>query len=219
MDTINFNLKHTVFHNDLYNYAEKPLLAVNKFLNCRNINIKNELNPSPYCSQDERPYKCNDKYNKIIIALRYNRTIKQITEDNPIDLNPKYHKFLITKIELDKKIRDGIDEIISDYCKIEEPNCFDRSDKKPKLIGARKIEKALATYIENQLVIIKNYYDEAKIDSIENKKAQIKCKMYEPFKCECGYEGIYANKNRHIKTLLHLKKLIKVVENELELKN
>ena len=38
--------------------------------------------------------------------------------------------------------------------------------------------------------------------------------MYEDFKCECGYEGIYAHKNRHLKTTSHLKRLLNKLENE-----
>ena len=158
MEDISFNLKHTIFHKDLYDYKKKPLLAIHKFLNCRNVNIKRPLNESPYCSQDERPYKCNDKYNKIILALRYDRNINQVSEHNPINLDEKYHKFLIQKRELDKDIREGIDEIISDYCKIEEPTNLNRTDKKAKLIGRRKIERALADYIESLLIHIKTYY-------------------------------------------------------------
>jgi len=216
MEHITFNLKHTIFDKDLYNYKKKPLLAIHKFLNCRNINIKEPLNESPYSSQHERPYKCNDKYNKIILALRYNRTINEVSDLNPINLDEKYHKFLIQKRELDKDIRQGIDEIVSDYCKIEEPTKFNRSDKKPKLIGRRKIEKALADYIESLLIYIKTYYDE-EINKSKNKKKQlVKDKLYEPFQCECGYIGLYANKNRHIKTKLHIKRLISKLENEEE---
>ena len=97
MEDITFNLKHTIFHKDLYNYKKKPLLAIHKFLNPRNVNIKEPLNESPYSSQDERPYKCNDKYNKIILALRYDRIINQVSDHHPINLNEKYHKFLIQK--------------------------------------------------------------------------------------------------------------------------
>ena len=216
MEDITFNLKHTIFHKDLYNYKKKPLLAIHKFLNPRNVNIKEPLNESPYSSQDERPYKCNDKYNKIILALRYDRIINQVSDHHPINLNEKYHKFLIQKRELDKDIRDGIDDIVSDYCKIQEPTRLNRSDKKPKLIGRRKIEKALADYIEKKLVDIKSYYDECKEVSDELKKERINKKMYEDFNCECGYKGIYANKNRHLKTQLHIKRLINKLEKEEE---
>ena len=214
MEDITFNLKHSIFHKDLYDYKNKPLLAIHKFLNCRNVNIKRPLNLNPYCSQDERPYKCNDKYNKIILALRYNRNINQVSDHNPIDLPEHYHKFLVHISDIDKEIREGIDDIVSDYCKIKEPSHFNRSDKKPKILGRRKIERALADYIESLLIDIKTYYDE-EINKSKNKKKQlVKDKLYEPFACECGYIGLYANKNRHIKTKLHLKKLINKLDTE-----
>ena len=118
--------------------------------------------------------------------------------------------------DIDKEIKEGINDIISDYCKIEEPTRLNRSDKKPKLIGRRKIEKALADYIEKKLIDIKSYYDECKEVSDELKKERINKKMYEDFNCECGYKGIYANKNRHLKTQLHIKRLINKLENEEE---
>jgi len=215
MEDITFNLKHTIFHKDLYDYKKKTVSALGLFINPRNVNMKEPLNESPYCSQDERPYKCNDKYNKIILALRYDMNINQLSEKNPINLNEKYHKFLVPKRELNKEIRDGIDDIIIDYCKIEEPTKFNRSDKKSKLIGRRKIEKALSYYIESLLIDIKTYYDE-EINKSKNKKKQlVKDKLYEPFACECGYIGLYANKNRHIKTKLHIKKLINKLDKEI----
>ena len=216
MEDITFNLKHTIFHKDLYDYKKKTVSALALFLNPRNVNIKEPLNESPYCSQDERPYKCNDKYNKIILALRFNRNINQVSEHHPINLNEKYHKFLVDMRDIDKEIKEGINDIISDYCKIEEPTRLNRSDKKPKLIGRRKIEKALADYIEKKLIDIKSYYDECKEVSDELKKERINKKMYEDFNCECGYKGIYANKNRHLKTTLHIKRLINKLENEEE---
>ena len=219
MEDITFNLKHTIFHKDLFDYKKKTVSALGLFLCPRNVNIKEALNELPYCSQDERPYKCNDKYNRIILALRYDRTINQISEPNSINLHEKYHKFLVQKRELDKNIRDGIDEIVSDYCNVVEPSHFNRSDKKPKIIGRRKIEKALADYIEKKLIIIKSYYDECKQVSKKIRKEQIKDKMYEDFNCECGYSGIYAHKNRHLKTELHLKRLINKLEKEKENEN
>jgi len=216
MEDITFNLKHTIFHKDLYDYKKKTVSALALFLNPRNINMKEPLNESPYGSQDERPYKCNDKYNKIILALRYDRNINQVSEYNPINLNEKYHKFLVQKRELHQEITDGINDIVSDYCKIEEPTHLNRSDKKPKLIGRRKIEKALADYIEKKLVDIKSYYDECKEVSNELKKERINKKMYEDFNCECGYVGLYSHKNRHLKTTLHIKRLINKLENKEE---
>ncbi len=217
MEDIEFNLKHTIFHKDLYNYKKKTVSALGLFLYPRNINIKRPLNEQPYCSQDERPYNCNDKYNKIILALRFDRNINQVSEHNPISLNEKYHKFLVQKLELDKDIRDGIDEIISDYCKIEEPTHLNRSNKKSKLVGRRKIEKALADYIEKQLITIKSYYEECKDVSKELKKERIYKKLYEDFDCECGYKGKYSHKNRHLKTELHLKRLLNKLEKEIEI--
>lgn len=216
MEDIVFNLKHTIFHKDLFDYKKKTVSALGLFLYPRNVNIKETLNESPYSSQDERPYKCNDKYNKIILALRYDRNINLVSDYHPINLNKKYHKFLVHLKELDKHIRDGIDEIVCDYCKIEEPTHFNRSDKKPKLIGRRKIEKALADYIEKKLIDIKSYYDECKEVSKEARKEQINKKMYEDFICECGYKGIYAHKHRHLKTELHLKRLISKLEKEMQ---
>lgn len=216
MEDITFNLKHTIFHKDLYDYKKKTVSALGLFLYPRNLKIKRPLSESPYCSQDERPYKCNDKYNKIILALRYDRNINQVSEHNPINLNEKYHKFLVQKRELDTEIKEGINDVISDYCKIEEPTRLNRSDKKPKLIGRRKIEKAFADYIEKKLIDIKSYYDECKEVSDELKKERIKNKMYEDFNCECGYKGKYAHKNRHLKTTLHIKRLLNKLENEEE---
>jgi len=215
MEDITFNLKHTIFHKDLYDYKKKTVSALGLFINPRNVNMKEPLNESPYCSQDERPYKCNDKYNKIILALRYDMNINQLSEKNPINLNEKYHKFLVPKRELHQEITDGIDDVIIDYCKIEEPTKFNRSDRKPKLIGRRKIEKALSYYIESLLIDIKTYYDECKEVSNELKKERINKKMYEPFACECGYIGLYAHKNRHIKTKLHIKKLLNKLDKEI----
>jgi len=215
MEDITFNLKHSIFHKDLYDYKKKTVSALGLFINPRNVNIKRPLNDKPYCSQDERPYKCNDKYNKIILALRYNRNINQVSEHNPIDLPEHYHKFLVHMSEIDKEIRDGIDDIVSDYCKIKEPTHFNRSDKKPKILGRRKIERALADYIESLLIDIKTYYEERTEISDKSKKERINKKMYEPFACECGYIGLYANKNRHIKTKLHIKKLINKLDKEI----
>jgi len=222
MNTTNsliFNLKRTIFAKDLINYKKKSLSALYKLFNNKSKTLyKSKTNG--YLSCADRPYVGNDGYNKIIIALRYDRHPETITEYNKDEckLDKKYHQFLYTLLMLPKNIRDTLEDIVSDFCKVQEPDKWARSDKLPIFLNRRSVEKKLADFIETRLIEVNEYYKTLMVgyDAELVQKEKIKKKSYEIWECECGgYKGLYAHSSRHLKTPLHIKRL-EAVLNERE---
>jgi hypothetical protein len=205
-----FNLSRTLFKKDLVHYKKKSLSQLYKLFNSAAKELYADT-PNRYMSCRDRPYRYNDKYTKIIMALRYNLSPMGLTDDikSRIKLEAKYYQFLIPNHELPTEIREELEAIISDHCKLKEKTKYERSDKIPQYTNRRMVEKQLANYIEKQLEIIYKYYMELKKDYNyeEVQKISKREKAYEVWNCECGYTGIHANSSRHLKTRLHAKRL------------
>lgn len=215
MDTINFDLSKTIFKNDLVYYKKRSMSLLYKLFNCRNKSLY-KSKTAGYHSCADRPFPFNDKYNQIILALRYNRHPDTIHESNlnTCSLDTKYHQFLYTTLMLPLEIREALEEIVSDYTEVKERGDYEPSYKKPVLLGRRKIEKQLSYYIENRLIEINTYYQTLLIDfdPIKNQKEKIQKKGNEEWVCQCGYKGLYNHSSRHLKTALHTKKLQAVLD-------
>ena len=233
IDCIEFDLNKSYdFFEDIINYEYRDLQGLWKLLNNRNMTIKhskhykevgNPNNPKLdalkiWKSNERRPFLCNDRYNKIIMALLCDTNFNQ-KKDRPfatyaiVDLrvNPSGY---VKANKKDKQMyaRDEIDKVITPFLTPIEPTKYNLSDKKVTYNDKdrRKIEKALAKYLIYKFIEIRDYYYIKKAESVKNEKeAQreyVKKYNYQPFKCICGYEGIVANKSRHIQTPLCDKK-------------
>lgn len=228
IDCIEFDLNKSYdFFEDIINYEYRDLQGLWKLLNNRNMTIKhskdykevekpkNKLEAlEVWKGNKPRPFLCNDRYNKIIMALLYDNNFNQKKDHrfatytiNDLRVNPsgyvkpsKKHKQMYA--------RDEIDKVISAYLNPIEPTRFNLSWKKVTYNekDRRSMEKALGKYLINKFIEIRDYYYIKKAESVKNvKEAQreyVKKHNYQHFKCICGYEGIVANKTRHIKTTL-----------------
>ena len=215
MNTIDFDLSKTIFKNDLVKYKKRSMSLLYKLFNCRNKKeYKSKTNG--YLSCADRPFPFNDKYNQIILALRYNRHPETIHEGNldTCSLDKKYHQFLYTLLMLTPEIRETLEEIISDYCEVKERTPYHKSFVKPILVNRRHIEKQLSYYIENKLNEVNKYYQTLLIDfdPVANQKERTLKKSNEEWECQCGYKGLYAHSSRHLKTALHIKRLEAVLD-------
>ena len=202
-DNIIFDLKRSGFK-ELYNYKNKSLHALWTLLNNRNITIKKTINASVWCGQQQRPYMCNDRYNKIILSLLHNCNVNNDSHEVFKTHPETYTMFSTHRRELPVRDRDTIEEIVSDIITPTEPNKYNLSYKKPKYNqkDRRKIEKALGRYLINKFIEIRDYYYIKKAESIKTEKEAQRGYNSKPFKCICGYEGLIKNKSRHIKTTL-----------------
>jgi hypothetical protein len=205
-----FNLSRTLFKKDLVHYKKKSLSQLYKLFNSGAKELYADT-PNRYMSCRDRPYRYNDKYTKIIMALRYNLTPMALTDDikSRIKLEAKYYQFLIHSYELPTEIREELESIISDHCELKQREKYHRSDKIPQYTNRRMVEKQLANYIEKQLEIIYKYYMELKKDYNyeEVQKIAKAKKASEVWNCDCGYTGMHRNSSRHLKTPLHAKRL------------
>jgi len=202
-NNIIFDLKKSGFK-ELYNYKNKSLHALWTLLYNRNITIKKRMNASVWCGQQQRPYMCNDRYNKIILSLLHNCNVGNESHEVFKTHPETYTMFLTHRLDIPLRDRETIEEIVSDFIKASEPTKYNLSYKKPKYNEkvSRKIEKALGQYLINKFIEIRDYYYIKKAESVKNEKAAQREYNSKPFKCICGYEGLIKHKSRHIKTTL-----------------
>lgn len=245
IDCIEFDLNKSYdFFEDIINYEYRDLQGLWKLLNNRNMTIKHSKyykevktnNPKVdalkiWKGNERRPFLCNDRYNKIIMALLNDTNFNQKKDQpfatytiNDLRVNPSGY---VKPNRKDKQMyaRDEINKVISAYLNPIEPTKYNLSDKKVTYNkkDRRRMEKALGKYLINKFIKIRDYYYIKKAESVKNEKeAQreyVKKHNYQPFKCICGYEGIVANKLRHIQTPLCDKKTRKILFDELPFNN
>ena len=256
IDCIEFDLNKSYdFFEDIINYEYRDLQGLWKLLNNRNMTIKHSKhykevgdpnNPKVdalkiWKGNKRRPFLCNDRYNKIIMALLhdtnvmlegnvvYKKTKKEYNQFatytiNELRVNPSGY---VKPNRKDKQMyaRDEIDKVITPFLTPIEPSVYNLSYKKVYYDGKdrRKIEKALGKYLINKFIEIRDYYYIKKAESVKNEKeAQreyVKKYNSKPFKCICGYEGLYVHKSRHIQTPLCDKKTRKILFDELPFNN
>ena len=255
IDNIEFDLNKSYdFFEDIINYEYRDLQGLWKLLNNRNMTIKHSNyykevrtgnkkadSLKVWKGNKRRPFLCNDRYNKIIMALLHDSNVGLEGKAVYKTTDKQYHQFATYTIndlrvnpsgyvkpsKKDKQMyaRDEIDKVITAYINPIEPTRYNLSYKKVTYSGKdrRKMEIALGHYLIRKFIEIRDYYYIKKAESVKNEKeAQreyVKKHNNNPFKCICGYEGIISHKSRHIKTTLCEKRTRILLFDELPFNN